>query len=134
MPTGHIIADLRYKEHLTQSDLAKIVGVSKGAVGMWETNKRYPTTENLICLSKYFHVTTDYILGLSQDKSSDMDDSPKNSVSNCETLTDRQANMFRSFNKLNDDNQDIIIGETKKLLKEQMRDDYLAKQSLKKVN
>ncbi len=35
--TGTTIKNLREKQHLTQSQLAERLGVSKGAVSKWET-------------------------------------------------------------------------------------------------
>ena len=120
MPSGHIIADLRYKHSLTQTDLANIVGVSKAAVGMWETNRRYPTVENLILLSKYFNVSTDYILGIDDITSPEQDTEQIKSIPQ---FSGREQNMISAFRELNIDNQDIIIGKTKELLREQRIED-----------
>lgn len=123
---GHIISELRYKHGLSQEDLSKILKVSKGAVAMWETNKRYPSTVNLIELAKLFKVSTDYLLGLS------IDSSYNPSIDN-EHINNRISNMLYAFKQLNDDNQDIIIGETKKILKSQNIDSFISSPKRKKA-
>ena len=64
------LKSLRKKCGYTQVSLAETLGVSKGTVAMWETGKRTPDFETLIRLSDLFDVSTDYILGKSNDSSS----------------------------------------------------------------
>lgn len=65
---GEILRELRTDNHLTQPQLAKEIGVSKGIISWWETGMSEPTASNIIKLAKYFDVTTDYLLGLSLNK------------------------------------------------------------------
>lgn len=62
MQYGDKIRELRRKANLTQSQLAKKIGVSTGAVGLWEVNKREPDSTTLLKLSKEFNVSIDYLL------------------------------------------------------------------------
>ena len=55
---------LRIEKKLSQPELAKLVGVSKGMISFWENGINEPTITNLIKLSQIFEVSTDYILGL----------------------------------------------------------------------
>lgn len=52
---------------LTQVELAEILKVSNGTVGMWETGKREPKLETMAHLSKTLNMSVDYLLGLSED-------------------------------------------------------------------
>lgn len=52
---------------LTQVELAEILKVSKGTVGMWETGKREPKFEVMGHLSKTLNKSVDYLLGLSDN-------------------------------------------------------------------
>ena len=54
---------LRAKRNITQQELANALNVSKGAVAMWETEKRSPDNETLIKIATYFNVSIDYLLG-----------------------------------------------------------------------
>lgn len=66
MDIGKMISKLRSDKGLNQRELAKLLGVSNGAIGMWETGKRQPDLDTIKKLSAFFGVTTDYLLGNSQ--------------------------------------------------------------------
>jgi transcriptional regulator with XRE-family HTH domain len=54
---------------LTQVELAEILKVSNGTVGMWETGKREPKLDAMAHLSRVLNKSVDYLLGLSENKS-----------------------------------------------------------------
>lgn len=60
--------DLRIDNDLRQEDIAKLLNITGQAYGMYENGKRSLPIEYLIKLSKFYNVTSDYILGLSDDK------------------------------------------------------------------
>ena len=47
MEIGKMISRLRNERGLNQRDFAKFLGVSNGAIGMWETGKRQPDLETI---------------------------------------------------------------------------------------
>ena len=53
----------RKKKKMTQSDLAKEIGVSRVSVARWETGESYPSISILLQLSEFFEVSVDYLLG-----------------------------------------------------------------------
>ena len=59
---------LRKQMGLNQTQLAKRIGVSKSLVSYYENQDRSPSPEILIKLSKIFHVSTDYLLGLESEQ------------------------------------------------------------------
>lgn len=59
---GEKLKILRKKNNLTQNELAEKLGVSTGAVGLWELNKREPDLEMLVKISEIFKVSTDYLI------------------------------------------------------------------------
>lgn len=56
---------LREEKGLLQSDIAKIIGTTPQAVGLYEKEKRDMSPETIIKLADYFSVTVDYLLGKS---------------------------------------------------------------------
>ncbi len=60
--------DLRVDHDLRQEDVAQILKITSQAYGMYENGKRSLPIEYLITLAEYFDVSTDYILGLKDDK------------------------------------------------------------------
>lgn len=55
---------LRLDMGLSQTKLAKELGVSQDTVSLWERGKSYPDAEMIIKLARFFNVPSDYILGL----------------------------------------------------------------------
>ena len=64
---GKRIKELRSEIDITQNKLADILGVTQDSISLWETEKRIPDTQYVITLAKFFDVTTDYLLGLTDD-------------------------------------------------------------------
>ncbi|MBQ9914298.1 MAG: helix-turn-helix transcriptional regulator [Clostridia bacterium] len=60
--------DLRIDNDLKQEDVARVLKITTQAYGMYENKKRSLPIESLITLCKFYNVTSDYILGLSDDK------------------------------------------------------------------
>ena len=58
------IKSLRDKAGLTQSELARKLTISRASVNAWEMGLSTPSVPYIVELSKLFHVTTDYLLGL----------------------------------------------------------------------
>lgn len=62
MTFGEKLQMLRARRGLSQDALAEALEVSRQAVSRWERNETLPETEKVIRLSRYFSVTTDYLL------------------------------------------------------------------------
>lgn len=59
---GMRIAILRASNGWSQAKLARRIGVSTSAVGMYEQGRREPSLELVVRLAREFGVTTDYLL------------------------------------------------------------------------
>lgn len=64
---GARLKALRTKKGLTQSELAKKLGISTSAVGMYEQGRREPDSRLLKKICELFSVSTDYLLSYEQD-------------------------------------------------------------------
>ena len=58
-----ILTHLRKSRHLTQNDVAVMLGISRQAYSNYETGKREPDLQMLKKISDFFGVTVDYLLG-----------------------------------------------------------------------
>ena len=58
------IKSLRETAGLSQSALAKRLGVTRSSVNAWEMGMSIPSAQYIVELSQLFHVSTDYLLGL----------------------------------------------------------------------
>jgi len=56
---------LRQGKHLTQEQLANKIDIVKASVSGYEKNAIFPSVEVLIKICRYFGVSADYLLGLS---------------------------------------------------------------------
>ncbi len=69
---GDRIKNLRVSCEMTQADLAKKLNITRSSVNAWEMGISTPSTAYLVELSQLFHVSTDYLLGMSHDTSLDI--------------------------------------------------------------
>lgn len=69
--TGERIKELRGS--LSQDKCAQELGISRGALSFYENGDRKPDAEILHKMCKYFSVSADYLLGLSNNKTTDPD-------------------------------------------------------------
>lgn len=58
------IFELRKERSLSQQKLAKQIGVSQKSIDFWEKDINEPKASYIIKLATYFHVSSDYLLGL----------------------------------------------------------------------
>ena len=58
---------LREKMNLTQTELAKRLSLTRSSVNAWEMGLSAPSTPFIVELSRLFHVTTDYLLGIDEN-------------------------------------------------------------------
>ena len=61
------LRQLRRERNLTQKQLGKELGWRESAISMMENGNRGTTIEKLAALAEYFHVSTDYLLGITTD-------------------------------------------------------------------
>ena len=69
---GNRLKNLRLRKHMTQSDLAERLGITKSVISAYETGLRMPSYDILIKISRIFRVTTDYLLGLESKQEIDV--------------------------------------------------------------
>ncbi len=66
------IKELRTAHNLTQVEFGNKLSVAKQTVSNWENNNIQPSIDMLIKIADYFGVSTDYLLGRSNDNSLDV--------------------------------------------------------------
>lgn len=53
---------LRTERKLTQSDIAKELGITRSSVNAWEMGISVPSTQYIVELALFFNVSSDYLL------------------------------------------------------------------------
>lgn len=91
-------------QNMTVSELCEKTEIDVDTCNQYLTGEHAPTLEHLVKLSKALDVSIDYLLG----------QVPK--------ISQAEKKLLNAFENLSEDNQDIIIGKTKELLREQRFD------------
>ncbi len=80
---------LRTAQKISQSDLAKLLGVTKQCVSNWENDNIQPSVDMLIKIANYFSVSTDYLLGLETKKTIDVSNLSDESIAHLRWLVNK---------------------------------------------
>lgn len=65
---GERLNKLRQERGLTQQELADLFHISNSTISSYETGNRIPDVEFLLKLSKFYNISSDYIIGLSDSR------------------------------------------------------------------
>ena len=80
---GDKLKQLRIDKGFSQAELARRVGITKSMISSYENSMRLPSYDVLLKTARCFHVSTDYLLGITSKRMLDVSD-----------LTDRQAEII----------------------------------------
>lgn len=61
------LKELREDRDISQKEIGEILNCTQTAYGKWENGKRDIKIDDLITLARYYHVSLDYIAGLTND-------------------------------------------------------------------
>lgn len=162
------IKQLREERGMTQPELGKVLNVQGAAMSKYENEKVPLTTDTIKSLAAFFGVSTDYLLGKTDEKDDKEQSEPEYTTQKerqllelyrnyedngysetlmegikcffpelAETkshLSQSEEKIMVTFRNLNEDNQDIIIGKAKELLREQLYADPVAAGELRKAS
>lgn len=114
----------------SQQSFADAFGIAQSTVGNWEAGKREPNYETTIRLADFFHVSVDYLLGRTDQKSMAEVDTLSSSTSADALLTagglfleitrlygDKTASAFTMYVNLDSEDRGEIRGQMKQMLK-----------------
>lgn len=111
---------LRQQKDINQVDLGRIVGVGKTTISNYETGYSVPDLDTLIKLAEYFQVTTDYLLGLTDDITQKNDD--KDPIFG--NLTKNEQELLEIFHRVTNEREQIkLIGRFDEIV-EQMTGNF----------
>lgn len=86
------LKDLRVEHHLTLEELEAVIGISRSALGSYETDKDWKdiSHRNILKLAKFYHVSTDYLLCLTDNRK------PENTIFTDLHISDEMAELLKS--------------------------------------
>ena len=68
MDMGYRLRDLREDADLSQTQVARYLGMSQTGYSKYETGENDIPTQILIRLARFYHTSTDYLLGLTDKR------------------------------------------------------------------
>ena len=94
---GALLKELREKKGMTQEQLAKKLGVSKGSVSGYEHNISMPPTQIVKRIALIFNVTVDFLLGMENRRIIILDDLTENQADFIEQIVISTIKNFKRY-------------------------------------
>ena len=92
------LKELREDLHLRQDQVAQLMGVNKNAISTYENGTREPSLGMLVRLATLYRVSTDYLLGKTNNRTVDLSGlTEQEEMIICqlvETMTKKNENLF----------------------------------------
>lgn len=95
---------------LSINKMLKDLSLGSGTFASWEKNNRIPTGDVLIRFADYFDVTTDYLLGRTDEKN------PSPGGAAPLELSPQDTDLLDLFHQLNEEGQEKILSYAKDLM------------------
>ena len=102
------IKELRVEKGIDQQTLAQALKIGKGSISNWEVGRTEPSIDYILSLADYFEVSTDYLLGRSNDLGI---------VQTNANLTQFENMLLSVVGKLSRDDQFQVLGFAQALAK-----------------
>lgn len=102
------IKQLREAKHLSQQRLSLDLNVSQATVSKYELGQTDPDIQMIVNLAKYFHVSADYLLEISDDKQNVSDS----------RLSETEKKLIVDFKRLNETQQARLLAYLQGMLQE----------------
>ena len=96
-PFATRLRSLIEENNLTQAAVAQEMNTTRQTIGNWMLGKSQPDFDTLIKLADYFNTTTDFLLGHSPNRTTDID---IQAISDYTGLSDLSITIRRSFYRL----------------------------------
>ncbi len=118
------LKELREEKGLTQEALGELVGLTKANISKYESGKLEPNIDTINYLANYFNVSTDYLLGRTDNRTTGME---KN---NGEIMGDPQIRaLARASRNLSPEKKELLKRIAESMIEEAIKDEENDKQN-----
>ena len=97
------LKSLRIEKGLKQTELAALLNVTQGALSGWETGRYDIGNSDLIKIADYFNVSTDYLLGRTDENAITSAAAPAQ-----DALTTQEETHIKKYRQLDTDGKEEI--------------------------
>ncbi len=101
---------LRQEQNISMKQLGDIFGMAESTISLYENEKRKIDTDMLIKFANYFNVSTDYLLGITDERNSSSDNDDIG-------FDDFTYAMHNETKELTEDDKQMLLGMAKMLKK-----------------
>ena len=114
MSFGAKLKELRINKKMKQSELVNLLNLSPSTISLYESDSRKPTPEIITKVADIFHVSTDYLLGISSSKRKYYDLNSKDEKDIQETLENLIAELdnglySKNMEEYDQESRDLLI-------------------------
>ena len=117
---GEKLRNLRKNSGITQADLAKQIGLSPSAIGMYEQGRREPDSETLVKLAKKFKVSVDYLVGVEQTRKFEKIDELAKKI---EKILRRKRKKSSKIEEFDDKTIEMIVNAVKEGIHQALKEE-----------
>lgn len=103
------LKELRTAQNLTQNELGNLLHISRATIAGYETKNKQPDYEKLCAIADFFNVSTDYLLGRTNNRQ----------APDSLALSPDQQNLLELYNQLSERFQGQLQERAKILLEQQ---------------
>ena len=103
MKIGDKLKELRLTANLTQQQVAAGIDISRSTLSQYENGLIEPTASVIAKLSKFFQISSDFILGLEDDFGSKTYEKLQNAV------TPEERKILNAYRNLSPSNREMIL-------------------------
>lgn len=97
---------LREKADISREEFAKKIGITYAALSKYETGKRAPDYEVLQKIADYFEVSTDYLLGRTENKNYG---TPIDQEFEAWLNDPRASKLYKEFNESDEERREMLF-------------------------
>lgn len=98
----------RLNKQLTQGEVADKMHIGRSTYTGWERGNFFPDLDKLIWFCKFYNQSADYFLGIENDISNN-------------SINSEEQRVIEYYNRLTEENKDLIRGTMVQLYKEQKK-------------
>lgn len=97
------LKELRIEKNASQKELAQIIGTTNSSICDWERGRTQPGLAEIIKLCEFFQISTDYLLGRTDELGAVIP------LSSSPSLSDDEEKLVAGFRKLSKSTQTMIL-------------------------
>jgi len=106
------LAELRLENGLTKKKLGEVLNMTPEGYGHYESGKRKPTPDVIAMLSDFYNVSTDYLLGRTDDP---IPPNEKNASQDDISLDDIEFALFGELRELDDEDKEELLRDARRM-------------------